>query len=64
MINTNINKKIREKLEELAVTPKEIKMCEQLLMRELRWYNMEYPRFKAEFIQLLSNYFPFDEDDK
>ena len=60
-MEANINEKIREKLEKFATTSKEVKMCEQLLVMELRWYNMEYPRFKADFTRILDDYFPFED---
>lgn len=64
MAETNINEKIQEKLAKFATSHKEVKMCEQLLIRELRWYNMEYPKFKADFADILNGYFPFEGKDK
>lgn len=61
MIDTDINKKILEKLDKFAQNPKEFNMCKDLLMKELQWYDIEDPPFKREFIRLLNIYFPFEE---
>jgi len=59
MADTNINKKILEKLKKFA-TSEEISMCEQILNLELRWHGIEEPPFKRDFAQLLAHHFPFE----
>lgn len=64
MASNHINEKILEKLKKFAKTSEEITMCEQLLKKELIWYDIEEPPFKREFILIRDNYFPFEEEDQ
>ena len=63
MTDTNINDKILKKLEKFSKNPSELKMCEQLLLKELQWFDIEDPPYKRDFPQFLNRFFPFKDDE-
>ena len=62
MTETSINDKILKKMEKFSSGHVELKMCKELLTKELRWSNIEDPPFKRDFLQSLNLYFPFKEN--
>ena len=63
MTGTNINEKILTKLEKFSQNPAELKMCKELLAKELLWFDIVEKPFKRDFLQLLNLCFPFKDDE-
>ena len=62
MTGTNINEKILKKLEKFSQNPAELKMCKELLSKELLWFDIDEKPFKRDFLPLLNLNFPFKDD--
>ena len=64
MSETDINDKILKKLEKFSKNPLELKMCKQLLLKELQWFDIDDPPYKRDFSQFLNTFFPFNDEAK
>jgi len=61
--NSKINEKILAKFSSYTKNKNELRICEELFLKELLWYDLVDPPFKRDFPLTLNRHFPFTENE-